>query len=185
MKKNNSFSNLLDEIFLDFESERPLVVMYHVSIPGSESQQKPGYEVESVNGYLTLNSFADGMTLFQIELMDRVLLTLGPLLPEERLTFLQQALVRCQKLYAAVTRVRHDGNTGKTAGDPGETVWVFRSPCGINMSADDVPEDAEQTISRMTCDYAEVWYLIVRQIMQELRLFRYVMKEFSEVVIKK
>jgi hypothetical protein len=185
MENLTSFSNLLDEIFKDFESERPLVVLYHVGTSESDKRQKPRYRVESVNGYLTMRAFTHRMVLLQLNLMTGVLEALRNLPPQERLIFLQQVLVRGQKLYGAVTRVRVDGSTGTTARDPGETMWVFRSPCGINLSGDAEPEDAEQIISRITSGYAELWYHIVRQFMKELRFFRYLIREFTEVVINK
>lgn len=176
METLNSFSNVLDEIFHDFEYAMPVIVFYNASEMGNPKRLR--CKIQCVNGYLTLPNFTIAMNDMLLKLINDILDAEEKLSPESRLVFLREAMIRSKKLMSAVTRFKGSRKPGQSASDPSEIRWAFRNLLCANIENLYVPKGVMKVIRLRVSRHAMVWHLIVRQIQKELQLFHAARKIF-------
>jgi hypothetical protein len=176
METLNSFSNVLDEIFHDFEDAMPVIVFYNASEMGNPKRLQ--CKIQCVNGYLTLPDFTIAMNNLMVKLFNDILDAEEKLAPESRLVFLSEAMIRSKKLMSAVTRFKVSRKPGQSSSEPCEIRWAFRNLRCANLESLDVPKGAMKVIRLRVSRHAKVWHLIVQQIQKELQLFHAARKIF-------
>jgi len=168
MKEIESTTELLNEIFSEFNDASTVFVFYQVINPEPSISAEPLMQIISVNGYITLFNYTCAMNEMQMKLLSRIKETEQQLEPQDRQMFLIQAISRCKQLMLAVAPVTMGCKHCKSQEEGDGSCRVFEDVVFINMNGPDIYRP-DTSLRMLTAPYASLWQLILDEILQDLQ----------------
>jgi len=180
MVYSDSFPHLLNEHFSEFNAVSSIRISYSISSTDLSGGATTALKLTGVNGFKSVTTFTGYLNHLHVSLIGK-LMEVQPRLDEQGMRlFLKQSMIRCRKLTQVTIPIPVEIKPGDPDGDGHQKLQtVFYHPIFEHDPGDEPAEEIKKALLLITHRYAQMFKIVVDELLDELRCFFFLVEFFT------